>query len=394
MLEEAFASPELESFSQRLTARCYLPPFGREETAQFIRAQLAATGADPDAIFEGDAADAVFEATDGVPRLVNQLCDRAMWFAASEDHPRVSRDIVQKAWGDLQQLPTPWETRSSEMAEAVVPQVVEFGSLDIDIRDAIDHVEEETANIEPTDLDFDEDLELAVRMSQANETPVSSGFKTLPLPQGDGRGEGELPKDKAPSPRHGESPVATCPLPRGEGFESDFGHSNPSDPFAEKFAEEEVVLDCFAAWDNVFRRDTPRVQNRRDPGFTSLVQAVLATVEPAPAVAEVDEDIADDDTLLDPPSFTLTSGRPQLRLADVPEAMQMELIQSTSSLTDWSADSVTGTLSPPSSAIEPAVEALHDESSILVIESDSAPPPTPPVRREEYRNLFSRLRSG
>ena len=33
-LEEYFADPELESFSQRLAARCYLGPFSREETSQ------------------------------------------------------------------------------------------------------------------------------------------------------------------------------------------------------------------------------------------------------------------------------------------------------------------------------------------------------------------------
>ena len=43
-LEEAFASLELESFSQRLSARCYLAPLSREETSQFIRAQVAASG--------------------------------------------------------------------------------------------------------------------------------------------------------------------------------------------------------------------------------------------------------------------------------------------------------------------------------------------------------------
>src|SRR5690348_14521664 len=37
-LEEYFADPHLESFSQRLSARCYLAPFNREETTQFIRA--------------------------------------------------------------------------------------------------------------------------------------------------------------------------------------------------------------------------------------------------------------------------------------------------------------------------------------------------------------------
>ena len=39
-------------------------------------------------------------------------------------------------------------------------------------------------------------------------------------------------------------------------------------------------------------------------------------------------------------------------------------------------------------------EALsHDEQPVLIVEDD-IPAPQPPVRREEYRNLFSRLRSG
>src|SRR3954468_11284983 len=58
-LEECFADPQLESFSQRLSARCYLGSFNREETSQFIRAQLAASGVMPDDVFSGDACTAV-----------------------------------------------------------------------------------------------------------------------------------------------------------------------------------------------------------------------------------------------------------------------------------------------------------------------------------------------
>ena len=50
-----------------------------------------------------------------------------------------------------------------------------------------------------------------------------------------------------------------------------------ANPFAEEFDEEEVVLDSFAAWDDMFRRETPRVQNRRDPEFATLVQAAIST---------------------------------------------------------------------------------------------------------------------
>ena len=78
----------LESFSQRLSARCYLAPFSREETAQFVRAQVAAAGATPDDVFAADACDAVFDATDGVPRLVNQVVRSRpdCWLKRRESH--------------------------------------------------------------------------------------------------------------------------------------------------------------------------------------------------------------------------------------------------------------------------------------------------------------------
>ena len=50
---------------------------------------------------------------------------------------------------------------------------------------------------------------------------------------------------------------------------------DPADPFGEKFDEEEVVLDNFAAWDDMFPADTPRVENRRDPSLATLVQAAI-----------------------------------------------------------------------------------------------------------------------
>ena len=128
-LEESFAHPELESFSQRLAARCYLGPFGREETAQFVRAQVAACGAVAGEIFASDAWEAIFEATDGVPRLVNQLCDRALVEAMRHEPTRIDRRIIQAAWSDIQQLPAPWDTPAPTTAPPAPLQVVEFGNL-------------------------------------------------------------------------------------------------------------------------------------------------------------------------------------------------------------------------------------------------------------------------
>jgi hypothetical protein len=122
----------LESFSQRLSARCYLAPFNREESWQYIRAQIAACGATPEDVFAADGPAAVFDATDGVPRLVNQLCDRALHFALQAGQARVDRTAIQQAWSDLQQLPTPWETPVEEVV-AEASEVIEFGHLRDDL---------------------------------------------------------------------------------------------------------------------------------------------------------------------------------------------------------------------------------------------------------------------
>ncbi|MEM6656359.1 MAG: AAA family ATPase, partial [Planctomycetota bacterium] len=109
-LEECLAAPELETLNQRIAARCYLSPLAYDELSQYVRAHIAATGANPDELLGDDAAAAVFEATDGIPRLVNQLCDRAIVLAVAAGATRIDRVAIQNAWSDLHQLPAPWHS--------------------------------------------------------------------------------------------------------------------------------------------------------------------------------------------------------------------------------------------------------------------------------------------
>lgn len=126
-LEERFASPKLASFSQRLAARCYLEGFSRAETEDYVRELVSRAGGDGERLFPADARAAVYQATDGIPRLINQLCDHALVLAFAAGKPRVERATVEEAWADLQQLPAPWnaETRTAQPASGVI----EFGGL-------------------------------------------------------------------------------------------------------------------------------------------------------------------------------------------------------------------------------------------------------------------------
>jgi hypothetical protein len=177
-----------------------------------------------------------------------------------------------------------------------------------------------------------------------------------------------------------------------------------ADPFAEEFAEEEIVLDNFAAWDDMFRREAPRVANRRDPGFAALVQSAIEAsapiaserIDPSPLSVVRKQEVEEAATDEDQAAWDDDSKWPPLRLAVVSEPAPLKAIP----------------LLPPSASVD-AVAAAWDkmmttielnqgadkkastQSPVLVVEEDGVPgKPNPPVRREAYRNLFSRLRSG
>ncbi len=132
-LEELLASPQLESFSQRITCRCYLEPFDRSETIDYVRFQIAVAGGRAEHVFQPAAVDAVYRASDGVPRLVNQMCDHALLLSYEKEERPVAAQGVQAAWADLQQLPTPWqEPPALRIATGEAAAFIEFGSLDDD----------------------------------------------------------------------------------------------------------------------------------------------------------------------------------------------------------------------------------------------------------------------
>jgi type II secretory pathway predicted ATPase ExeA len=390
VLEECFAHPELESFSQRLSARCYLGPFGREETAQFVRAQIAASGVPPHEVFANDAWDAIFEATDGVPRLVNQLCDRALVAAHATNRSHIDRRVIQAAWADIQQLPTPWDTPAPTTAPSAPLQVVEFGNL----------ADEPIRSRAPEDLPIverpDDDELLDMERTELDESD-----------------EEVITKFSEPTTERSVSIAASIAT-----FDS-------GNPFSEEFDEEEVVLDNFASWDDMFRREAPRVQNRRDPEFSALVQAAISTADVNETLAsattgtpfrmwEADIDDCEIATmdLLPPtaPNENDATNWPPLRLAVVsdssppltdPKTAFEESMRSSSAWAAEQADVVAEEEQIPSwsrqdsahdhDAADSTISA--DESPVLIVEDDAIVPPAP-VRREEYRNLFSRLRSG
>jgi general secretion pathway protein A len=140
-LEEQFAHPRMESFNQRLACRCYMESLTGEETATYIQTQLQSVNSGQRVeIFDEQAIAAVHKLTDGVPRLINQLCDHALLAAAAQQATMIDQRIVEMAWADLQQLPAPF---TAEESVAPTSNVIEFGQLDdIAVEPALSSVEQ------------------------------------------------------------------------------------------------------------------------------------------------------------------------------------------------------------------------------------------------------------
>ena len=226
-LEERFASPKLESFSQRIAARCYLDTLTWTETAEYIRFQITRAGANLESVMDENAMRAVYAATDGVPRLINQLCDHSLVMAAANSCKPATSTMIQEAWTDLQQLPAPDFETDSLPVKKTDNSFIEFGSLD---EAELNVPALPTTNAEPTP---------GQSVSDSNPT-LSSCI--------DAKEETEKPNhlELTESPNKPKVTIKQDPIHN----ESEFLVSDEvltHNPFAEPFEEEEVIIDRFVS---------------------------------------------------------------------------------------------------------------------------------------------------
>ena len=98
-LDKQLARHELRQFRQRITFRSELRPLSLAETVAYIEHRLQAAGVDTE-LFALPQGKAIWLASGGIPRLINQLCHKALIAAYSENKLRVGRDEVLVAIRD------------------------------------------------------------------------------------------------------------------------------------------------------------------------------------------------------------------------------------------------------------------------------------------------------
>lgn len=98
-LRDHVRRPDLVQFAQRVAANYHLPYMKPETVGLYMAHRLKVAGAKP-SLFSKQAAMLIYEATGGVPRLINQLCDMSLTYAFAQADDAVKRATVQAVLDD------------------------------------------------------------------------------------------------------------------------------------------------------------------------------------------------------------------------------------------------------------------------------------------------------
>ena len=99
-LREMLLHPGLRQLNQRITARYHLKPFDLRDTAAYVEHRLAVAGVERP-LFTRGALRQLHRLSQGVPRLINIYCDRALLGACVSRHPMVTQRILEKAVAEV-----------------------------------------------------------------------------------------------------------------------------------------------------------------------------------------------------------------------------------------------------------------------------------------------------
>lgn len=99
-LEDKLRQPELRQLRQRVSLWCRTEAISETQTAAYIQQRLRVAGSS-DPIFSPDAMEAVHQASRGIPRIINLLCEHALILAYAEQQQQISERTIQAVAEEL-----------------------------------------------------------------------------------------------------------------------------------------------------------------------------------------------------------------------------------------------------------------------------------------------------
>nr|BAL54415.1 ATPase [uncultured Gammaproteobacteria bacterium] len=132
---------------QRVIATYHLRPLTAEETRDYILHRLRQAGWQEDPKFQDEVFGRIHEATSGVPRVINTLCDRLLLFAYLEELHEIDRRVVQVVIDEVkQEAALPADPVAAQ--EAISPVLSQALPLPLPLQDRIEKLERQVAELQ------------------------------------------------------------------------------------------------------------------------------------------------------------------------------------------------------------------------------------------------------
>lgn len=105
-LRERLNQPNLRQLKQRVALRCTMHPLpNADEVERYITERLVIAGSRNPNIFTPSAIDFIFQCSEGIPRLINNICDNAMLAGYANGENIIGRSVIEEVAETLDLLP-------------------------------------------------------------------------------------------------------------------------------------------------------------------------------------------------------------------------------------------------------------------------------------------------
>ena len=98
-LKTLLQAPELTQFAQRVASDFHVVPLSQQDVCDYIAHRLEVAGRHEE-LFSDLACERIFEASRGIPRIINILCDTALVYGFAQMSDRIDSAIVDEVIAD------------------------------------------------------------------------------------------------------------------------------------------------------------------------------------------------------------------------------------------------------------------------------------------------------
>ena len=100
-LDRKLDAPNLRQLKQRIVLRCNLQPFTLEEATEYINSRLEKAGLPNQTVFSHDLLSEIQIRTQGIPRVINAVCDNLLLTAFALETKVCSVDMLNEVCRDM-----------------------------------------------------------------------------------------------------------------------------------------------------------------------------------------------------------------------------------------------------------------------------------------------------